>query len=103
MYPQAELTRLAAHKAALRRDIAGHRAQCAAAAARLSQPLAWIDQLLSSWRKMAPLAQLAAVPLAFLATRTAFPRLKFIAPLVRWAPTVVSVANTLGALFKVRP
>jgi hypothetical protein len=102
MYPQAELKRLAAHKIALRRDIAFHRAQCGTAAARLAQPLEWLDRLLASWRRLAPLAKLAAVPLAFLATRAIFPRLKFLRPLVRWGPIVFSVVRGLGSALKTR-
>jgi hypothetical protein len=102
MYPQAELTRLAAHKAALRRGIALRRAACTSAAARLAEPIAWLDRMLATWRRLAPLAQLAAVPLAALATRTLFPRLKFLAPLLRWAPLVVSVASGIGSIFKAR-
>jgi hypothetical protein len=102
MYPHAELKRLAAHKIALRRDIAVHRAQCAIAAAHLAQPLDWIDRMLASWRRLAPLAKLAAVPLAFLATRMIFPRLKFLGPLVRWGPIVFSAVRGLGSTLKTR-
>ncbi len=100
MYPQDELTRLALHKAALRRNIAVHRAQCAAAAGRLAQPLEWVDRALATWRRIAPLARLAAVPLTFLLTRTLFSRLKFIGPLVRWAPIAFSAARGLGTVLK---
>lgn len=102
MYPQSELTRLAAHKGVFRRASALHRAQCAAAAARLAQPVAWIDQMLATWQRLAPLAQLAAAPLAVLAARAAWPRLKFLGPLVRWAPVLFSAAHGLGAALKGR-
>lgn len=102
MYPAQELKRLAAHKTALRRDIAFRRAQSKASAARLLQPLEWLDQMLAMWRRLAPLAQLAAVPLAFMATRAVFPRLKFIRPLVRWAPVIFSAVRGLGAAVKNR-
>jgi hypothetical protein len=102
VYPQEELTRLALHKAALRRAIAGHRADCAEAAARLAQPLEWVDRAAATWRRIAPLARFAALPLTFLLTRSLFSRLKFIGPLVRWAPVVFSAARGLGTVLKSR-
>ncbi len=102
MYPTEDLKRLAVHKAALRRGIALHRAQSEASLARVVQPLEWLDRMLASWRRLAPLAQFAAVPLAFLATRTVFPRAKFLRPLVRWAPIVFSAVRGLGSVFKAR-
>lgn len=100
MYPNEELTRLAAHKATLRRGIALHRAQCAEAAARLAQPIDWLDRATATWRRLAPLAQLAAVPLAFALSRSLFPRLKFVRPLLRWAPLIVGAVRGVGAIFK---
>jgi hypothetical protein len=73
MYPQAELIRLAARKAALRRDIAARRAQCAGAAATLARPLLWLDRATDLARRLAPFA---AVPLGLLAMRAVFPRLR---------------------------
>jgi hypothetical protein len=67
MYPDRELTRLAAHKATLQRDIAVRRAQCAEAAAQVAQPLEWLDRMLAWWRQLSPFAKLAAVPLGLLA------------------------------------
>ncbi|MDP3071260.1 MAG: hypothetical protein Q8N18_13300 [Opitutaceae bacterium] len=96
MYPAEELKGLAARKRALRRDIALHRAQCATAAARLAQPLAWLDRMLATWRRLAPLA---AMPLALLAARIVLPRYKILPKLVRWAPVVFSAARGLGAVF----
>ncbi|MBL9186194.1 MAG: hypothetical protein JNK23_01815 [Opitutaceae bacterium] len=100
MYPAQELKELAARKRTLRRDIALHRAQCATAAARLAQPVAWIDRMLASWRRLAPLA---AVPLALLAARIVFPRQKILPTLVRWAPLAFNAARGLGATFLSRP
>ena len=55
MYPDRELSRLAARKAALRHDIAGHRARWAEAAARVTRPLAWLDRMTAFCRRLAPL------------------------------------------------
>jgi hypothetical protein len=102
MYPQRELTRLAAHKAALRWDIALHRAQCAAAAARVAQPLAWLDRMLAFWRRLSPFALFAAVPLGFLVQRTVFPRSKILGSLMRWGPLLFGAVRGIGAAVKSR-
>jgi hypothetical protein len=88
MYPDGELTRLAAHKAVLQRGIARRRSQCAAAAARLARPLAWLDRALAFWRRLSPLAQFATVPLGWLVKRAVFPRWKILGTLARWSPLV---------------
>ena len=74
MYPDRELTRLAAYKAALRRDVALRRAQCAVAAARVAQPLEWLDRMLAFWRRLSPFVKFAALPLGFLLKRSLAPR-----------------------------
>lgn len=98
MYPRPELIRLAAHKAALRRNIALRRTQCAVAAARLAQPIAWLDRALAFWRRLSPLTRMAAVPLGLVATRTVFPRLKIIGSLARWGPLVAGAVKILRAV-----
>jgi hypothetical protein len=102
MYPDRELTRLAARKAVLRWDIALRRVQCVEAAARVAQPLAWLDRMLAFWRQLSPLAQFAAVPLGFLVQRTVFPRLKILRSLVRWGPLVFGAVRGINALVKIR-
>ena len=97
MYPQRELNRLAAHKAARRRGIAFRRAQCAEAAARLAQPLAWLDRMLAFWRRLSPRAPLAALPLGFLASRIIFPRSKVLGSLVRWGPLVFGAVRGISS------
>jgi hypothetical protein len=102
MYPDRELTRLAAHKAALRRDIALRRTQCVEAAARVARPLEWLDRMLALWRRLSPLAQFAAVPLGFLVKRTVFPRLKILGLLMRWGPLVFSAVRGISSVVKTR-
>ena len=102
MYPKEELTRLAAHKTALRRGIALRRIQCAEAAARVGRPLAWLDRVLAFWRRLSPLAQFAAVPLGFLVKRTLSSRLKFLSPLLRWGPLVFAAARGISSAVKSR-
>lgn len=88
MYPQRDLIRLDAYKAALRRDISLRRAQCVEAAARVAQPLELLDRMLALWRRFKPLTLLAVVPLGFLLKRTVAPRLKIFARLMRWGPLI---------------
>ena len=102
MYPQRELIRLAAHKAALRLGIALRRAQCAEAAARLAQPVAWLDRMLAFWRRLSPLAPLAALPLGFLASRIIFPRAKILGSLLRWGPLVFGAVRGISSAVTTR-
>jgi hypothetical protein len=102
MYPNQELIRLAAHKAALQRTISLRRVQCAAAMAKATQPLAWLDRMLAFWRRLSPLAQFAAVPLGFLVKRSVFPRLKVLGSLLRWGPIVFAAVRGLGSAIKTR-
>jgi hypothetical protein len=96
MYPQQELNQLAVRKAVLRRDIACRRAQCAEAAARVAQPLEWLDRMLAIWRQLSPLVQFAAVPLGLLIQRTVFPRLKILRTILRWSPLVFGAMRVVG-------
>ena len=102
MYPDREMTRLAARKVALRRDIALRRAQCAAAAARVVQPLEWLDRALAFWRRLSPLAQVAALPLGLLVQRIVFPRRKILRSLVRWGPLVFSAVRGINHAVRTR-
>ncbi len=89
MYPQSELTRLAERKAILRRRIGLGRAECAAAAAGATRPLAWLDRALALWRKVTPFTKIAAIPLTLIFKRTLFPKVRLLATLLRWAPALI--------------
>jgi hypothetical protein len=102
MYPRGELNLLAMHKAALRRDIALHRAQGVAAAVRVTQPLEWLDRVLVFWRRIAPLALAVSVPLSLLGARSLAPRLKILGWLVRWGPLVYGAVGRLRGAAKRR-
>jgi hypothetical protein len=102
MYPQRELIRLAAYKTALRWDIALRRTQCAEAAARVAQPLAWLDRMLALWRRLSPFAPLAGVLLGWTATRIVFPRRKILGSILRWSPLVLGLARSIGSAVKIR-
>lgn len=97
MYPDRELTRLAAHKAGLRRSIARHRHQGVTAAARALRPLVWLDRMIAVWRKLSPFAQFAAVPVGFLLKRSPTPRPRLLGTLLRWAPLVLGAARACAA------
>lgn len=94
MYPERELSRLAARKAVIRRDIAGRRAMCAQAARRTAEPLRWLDRALVTWRRISPLARLA-MPLGLLAARPVLDRVKFVRPLLRWGPLAYDLVRCL--------
>jgi hypothetical protein len=97
MYPAEELNRLAWHKAALQRDIARRRRDCAEAASRVVQPLEWLDRAVAFWRKLSPFTRLAAVPLGIVLKRTLLPRAKIFGALVRWAPLAFGVFRSMRA------
>jgi hypothetical protein len=91
MYPHEELTRLAAHKLTLQRELGVCRAQCARAAARVVQPLHMLDRLMAIWRQLSPFAPLVAVPLGFAIKRTVFRRWKLAGTVMRWAPPIIGL------------
>jgi len=100
MYPQPQLNRLAAHKVALRRGIARRRAQCAEAAARIAQPIEWLDRMLALVLRISPLVKFAAVPLGFLAMRTVFPRRKILGSLLSWSPLVFGAVRGMRSVIR---
>ncbi len=102
MYPDRELNQLAARKAALRREIALRRVQCTEAAAQVAQPLEWLDRVLAFWRRLSPLAQVAALPLGLLVQRIVFPRRKILRSLMRWGPLVFSAVRGINRAVRTR-
>ena len=102
MYPQRELTRLAAYKTALQWDIALRRTQCGEAAARVAQPLEWLDRMLGCWRRLSSFVPIPAVWLGWVVMRTVFSRRKILGSLLRWAPLVLGLVRGLGSAVKNR-
>jgi hypothetical protein len=102
MYPQRELNRLHAYKAALRMDLAFRRHRCVEAAIAAARPVEWLDRMLAFCRRLAPAAFFAALPLAFLARRAIFSRAKAPGLLLRWgllafgAVRLIDSATTAG-------
>jgi hypothetical protein len=103
MYPQRELTRLSAHKAALRMDMAFRRGRCLEAAIAAAQPVEWLDRMLALCRRLAPAALVAAVPLGFLARRALFPRAKAPAMLLRWGLLAFGAVRLIRSAAGARP
>lgn len=91
MYPDGELTELAVRKLALRQRIRLRREACVDAAAHLAQPLEKIDHVVAQWRRVSPLAKVAAVPLALFFKRRLFPRAKILGSLLRWGPIAFKI------------
>jgi hypothetical protein len=98
MYPHGELNQLALHKAALRLRIGIRRFEFARAAAGVERPLAWLDRVIAFWRKISPIAKIAAVPLAILLKRALLPRAGLLTTLFRWTPTIFSAGRAFSAL-----
>ena len=96
MYPHKELTSLAASKAVLRQRISARRAECAAAAARVARPIAWIDRAYTGWRRFSPLVRLAAVPIGILMGRLKGPQTRVAGALLRWGPLVLGAVRSLA-------
>lgn len=102
MYPARELTRLAARKDGLLQDITLRRAQCAAAAGRLTRPVEWLDRAKASWLRRSPLEKCAAVPLGVLMLGVAFRRRRAVRALLRRVPLVLAVARLIDAAARTR-
>jgi len=98
MYPDADLAHLAWHKAALRQRISLQRTVCAAAAEDLVRPLHWLDRAVALWHQVKPFAKLAAIPLALLAKRMFFPRVKLFGSLFRFGPAIFGALRMASAM-----
>jgi len=91
MYPTAELASLEVRKILLRQKIAASRLECVALAERVARPIALLDRVITQWRKISPLAKIAAVPLGFVLRRKLLPRkVSLFRSALRWAPAVLS-------------
>ena len=95
MYPQEELTSLAASKSGLRLRISIRRSECAAAAARLARPIAWIDRAHARWRRLSPLVKLASAPIGILMGRMRIRHLRTVGAVLRWSPLVLGAVRSL--------
>jgi hypothetical protein len=98
MYPERELSRLAAHKASLQASIAARRSQCAEAIARVSAPLEWLDRAVTFWHSYSSVIKITAVPIGLLVKRVLFPRFKFLGALARWGPLAFGAFRGLSSI-----
>lgn len=95
MFPQSELSELAIRKAAVLSSVRRRRTECAHAAARLAQPVVWLDRIWTIGRQIAPLV---AAPLALVVVRTFFRRSSLVGSLLRWSPLILGVVRGAGAI-----
>lgn len=93
MYPQRDLTRLAARKTAVRGRIAEQRAAVADTAGRLIRPLVQLERLLSAAGRF---LRGAAVPLGLLAGHTVLRRSRPLSLLLRWSPLLLAAVRALA-------
>lgn len=98
MYPDRELNQLALHRQVLRRRIARHRNECAAAVAQLARPIMFLDRAVDFWRRLPTLARFVVPALGAIATRKFFPGQKILNLLLRWGPLAVGAVRRLRAL-----
>src|SRR4051812_14439437 len=96
MYPTTELNELGTRKVVLRQRIALRRWQVAIDARRAAQPLVLIDRAYAQWRRISPVAKVAAVPLLLLLKKSIFPRARVSRSVWRFVPTLV------GALWRAK-
>lgn len=97
MYPNEELTLLAACKAVVRERIIMRRMQCAEAAARAAAPIAWLDRGIASLGRLSPIISVASVPLGLIARRSPGRRGRVLGALFRWTPVVLGALRGLTA------
>lgn len=88
MYPRQSLIRLAAHKAALRREIALQRAECVATTREVARPLAWVDRAVAVVQEIPPLARAGLAVMGLWVRRAALQRLSHLSAALRWVPLV---------------
>ena len=99
MYPTGELNSLLRRKALLRAKISIGRLECAALATEAVRPIDWIDRFLVQWKKIAPIAKFAAVPLGLLLQRRLLSgkKLKILSRVARVLPWLLGAAKILRA------
>ena len=74
------------------------REECVVAAERLTRPLLWLDRAAAWWKQVRPFAKLAAIPLALLAKRLIFPRIKVFRSAFRWGPAIFGAIKMASAM-----
>jgi hypothetical protein len=99
MYPAGELADLADRKVHLQRRIAVTRLHCIAEAAVIAKPIGLLDRTIEGWRKIAPIAKIAAVPLGILLQRRLLPKPSgsLIRQALKWMPAVMSAARMFSS------
>lgn len=93
MYPRKELTVLARRKAMLLDRICVTRDEVMEAAARVAEPIEVVDRVVDRWRRISPMAKLAAVPLGLLLRRLVMKRARKLSAALRWGPLIFAAVR----------
>ncbi|MCR6654282.1 MAG: hypothetical protein NVV63_00365 [Opitutus sp.] len=80
--------------------IAERRAACAREIGELVRPLATVDRVVGTWRRVAPVASVAAVPASIAFTQFVLPRLHGARKLLRWAPVALKAARVVSGFLR---
>ncbi len=100
MYPDRTLKDLAARKEGLRMRITDRRVECARQLGELLQPLVTVDRVIDTWRRVAPIASIAAVPATVAFTHLVLPKIGGASKLLRWAPVAVKAARLVSGFLR---
>jgi hypothetical protein len=98
MPSDGELTRLAERKLLLQARADVRRWECAAAAAELARPLAYVDHGYEAWRRISPIARALGLPLGLIATRLVQRRRGHRARSGRWATLLSAVPAVIRGI-----
>lgn len=92
MYPHGDLSEVELRRAQLCNRIRLRRRLAELQMTRLTEPVRRLDHARETWRRIAPMATVAAVPVALLAGRRVR-ALRWIGPLLRFAPVALSLVK----------
>ncbi len=91
MYPSGQLKALARHKAHVIQRSAFLRQEAVTAARGIEQSLSWVERAMDIWKRVGPLVKYGSVPLAFLARKFLFRKVRFLGPLIKWGPILLGL------------
>jgi hypothetical protein len=102
MYPHGDLSDVELQRAQVRDRIRLRRRLAELQLARLAEPVRRLDHMRQTWQRIAPMAAIAAVPVALFAGRRVRV-LRWIGPLLRLAPVALSLVKFRRAERHSRP
>lgn len=92
MYPHGDLSGVELRRVQVRDRIRLRRRLAELQVQQLAGPLRRLERLRETWRRLAPVAALAAIPVALLAGRR-FRLIRWLGPLLRVAPIALAFAR----------